>query len=91
MVARPLLSADRVAAPAVERADAFATFFAYGGRYSIEGNRLIHHVETASVQNWVGTDLVRTFELTGGRLTLLTPPVLVAGEEIVAELVWERV
>lgn len=87
---RPPLSADRVAAPAGERAEAFATFFAYGGQYTVDANRLIHHVALASVENWVGTDLVRTFALSGDRLTLRTPPVLVAGEERVTELVWER-
>lgn len=87
---RRFLSADRVAAPVGERAEAFATFFAYGGHYSVDGNRLTHQVALASVENWVGTDLVRTFELSGARLTLRTPPVLVAGEELGAELVWER-
>jgi hypothetical protein len=32
---RPLSINDRVAAPALERAEAFATMFAYAGRYTI--------------------------------------------------------
>ena len=87
---RRLLSADRIAASVGERAEAFATSFAYGGRYSVDGDRVIHHVEVASVQNWVGADLVRTFELGEGRLCLRTPSLLVGGEPRVAELVWER-
>ncbi len=68
-------------------AEAFATFFAYGGRYSLDGDRLTHHVEVASVENWVGTDLVRMLESSEGRLRLRTPPLLVSGEPRVSELV----
>ncbi|HEX6349382.1 MAG TPA: lipocalin-like domain-containing protein [Candidatus Dormibacteraeota bacterium] len=87
---RRRLSADRVAAPAEERAEAFQTFFAYGGRYSVDGDRVIHHVEVSSVENWVGTELIRGLKLDGQRLTLRTPRLLVGGEARVTELVWER-
>jgi hypothetical protein len=59
---RPL-TGDRISAPGAERAEAFATFFAYAGRYTIEGDRVTHHVDIASVPNWVGTDLVRVMML----------------------------
>src|SRR5882757_4234277 len=59
---------DRVSAPTEERGEAFATMFAYAGHYKIEGDRVTHHVEAASVQNWVNTDLVRTVKLDGNRL-----------------------
>lgn len=50
---KPLSSGDRMSASIEERAEAFATSFAYAGRYSLAGNRIIHHVEIASVENWV--------------------------------------
>jgi Lipocalin-like domain len=87
----PLSIADRIAAPAEERAEAFATFFAYGGRYSLSGNKVIHHVEISSVENWVNTDLVREFTFTGGQLTLRTPSILVNGIAQTTELIFERV
>jgi hypothetical protein len=87
----PLSGADRIASPVPERAEAFATFFAYAGRYTVSGDRVIHHVEISSVQNWVNTDLVRTLSFSGNRLTLQTPPLSVAGEVLTSELVWERV
>jgi hypothetical protein len=87
---RKPLSADRVAAPAAERAQAFATFFAYAGRYSVEGSRIRHHVEISSVQNWVGTDLVREAKIEGGRLTIRTPPVAAGGALSTNELIFER-
>lgn len=87
---RTALSGDRVSAPVDERAAAFSTFFAYAGRYSVADGRVIHHVELASVENWVGTDLVRTVERDGARLTLRTPPVSVGGEDRVTDLTWQR-
>jgi len=88
---RPLSSPDRISAPADERAEAFATFFAYAGRYSVAGDKVIHHVEIASMENWVNTDFVRLVEMDGDRLTLRTPPLPVGGEIRTSELVWERV
>ncbi|MBZ5622032.1 MAG: lipocalin-like domain-containing protein [Acidobacteriia bacterium] len=85
-----LSGADRIASPPDERATAFATFFAYGGRYTMTGNKITHHVEVASVENWVKTDLVRTIKLEGDRMTLITPPLSVGGRMQTTELVWER-
>ena len=87
---KPLSGADRIASPPDERAAAFATFFAYGGRYSVTGNKITHHVEVASVENWVNTDLVRIIKLEGDRMTLITPPLSVGGRMQTTELVWER-
>ena len=87
----PLSVPDYVAAPPNERAEAFATFGAYAGRYSLQGNQVRHHVEVASMQNLVGTDLTRTIvSLQGNRLILGTPPTLDGGKMVTVELVWER-
>ena len=90
---RPLSVDDRVAAPPQERAEAFATMLAYAGRYTFAGDKVTHHVEAASVQNWVNTDLVRAAKLQGNRLIIRTPPgALIGGVRIAgSELVWERV
>jgi len=44
----------------------------------------------ASVQNWVGTDLVRLVRLEDNKITLMTPPISVGGQIRTTELVWER-
>ena len=88
---RSRLSADRVAAPASERAEAFATFFAYGGRYTMTGDRVVHHVEIASVENWVGTELIRVVARDGDRMTLRTPPLTVGGVTRTSQLLWQRI
>lgn len=88
---RLLSGADRIAAPPAERAAAFATSFAYAGRYSLSGDTVVHHVEIATVQNWVGTELRRIVRIEGNRLTLRTPPLSVAGVVQTSELVWQRI
>jgi hypothetical protein len=87
---QPLSVADPIAAPAAERAEAFATFTAYAGRYTFDGDRLTHHVEVSLFQNWVGTDQIRFAKLQGRRLTLTTPPMAIGGEQLLVELTWER-
>ena len=87
---QPLSVADPVAAPAAERAEAFATFDAYAGRYTFDGDRVTHHVEISLFQNWAGTDQIRLAKLQGSQLTLNSQPISVGGEQLVAELVWER-
>ncbi len=83
---------DHVAAPVDERAKAFATMISYAGRYTFRGDTVTHHVEAASVQNWVNSDLLRLVKLEGDRLTLRTTPGdLVGGVQLACEeLVWER-
>jgi lipocalin-like protein len=89
---KPLSVNDRVAAPAEERAEAFATMMAYAGRYTATGDKVIHHLEVASLQNIVNTDQVRYIvKLEGNRVTLRTPPFLRGGAQITSALVWERI
>lgn len=75
---------------AEEKAEAYDTCIAYSGTYDVEANRVIHHVEVCTFQNYVGTDLVRAFEIEGNRVTLTTPPTPFGAATAVAVLVWER-
>lgn len=88
---KPLSVLDRVAAPSDERAQAFATFVAYAGRYSLEGDHLIYHVEVSSIQNWVGTDLTRIIKFDGDELSTRTLTTVKGGVQQVIELTWKRV
>jgi hypothetical protein len=88
---KPLSTPDYIAAPAEERAAAFATFTAYAGTFTLDGNRVIHHVQISSLQNRVDTDLVRTLlKLDGDQLILRTPPTLRGGVQATTVLVWQR-
>jgi len=64
---KPLSVNDFITAPVEERAQAFATFVAYAGRYTFAGDKVVHHVEVASLQNLVHTDQVRLVTLKGDR------------------------
>jgi hypothetical protein len=87
---RKPLSADRIAAPEEERAEAYSTFLSYAGRYSLKEGKVTHHVEISSYPNWAGTDLVRIIAIDGERITLTTPPISVGGKMRTTVLVWER-
>ncbi len=90
---KPLSVPDYISAPAEERAEALATFFAYAGSYVFTGDKVTHHLEAAWMQNWVNTDQVRfVVKLERNRVTLRTPPFLKGGVKLVnQELVWERI
>ena len=74
-----------------EEAQAEETYVSYCGQYDFDGDKVVHHVELSLFPNWVGVDQERLVELTGNRLTLSTPPILLRGIQQTAHLIWERV
>jgi hypothetical protein len=80
----------QVRAAAEEQAEAFKTFLAYGGRYTLREDQITHHIEVSSIQNYVNQDLVRTIRFAGDRIILVTPPTLVNGKVQSVELIWQR-
>jgi Lipocalin-like domain len=87
---KPLSIADRVAAPAEERAQAYSTFMAYAGRYIFTCDKVVTHVEVASLQNSVSTDQTRFVTLQGNRMFVRNTPMLRAGVMVNIESVWDR-
>ena len=73
-----------------EQAEAFKTFLAYGGRYTVSGDKVTHHVQISSIQTYVGKDLVRTIKFEGDQITLVTPPTRLDGKIQIVELIWQR-
>ncbi len=73
-----------------EQVEAFKTFLAYAGRYILNGDKVTHHIEVSSIQNFVDRDLVRTIKFVDDRITLTTPPTPVNGKIQTLELVWQR-
>jgi hypothetical protein len=71
----------------------FKSMVAYAGRYTVESDRVVHHVEQSWNQAWTGTDVVRFYKFDGNRLTLTTAPAPNPrdGKMSVSTLVWERV
>jgi hypothetical protein len=62
-------------------------FVAYHGTFDVDPSRsaVIHHVKAALHPAWVGTDLIRSYEFSGKRLTLT-----VDSDGAKTVLVWER-
>ena len=90
---RPLFkSGDAWRGTLEEERAAFEGYFAYTGRYTIDAarSRVTHHIEICSAPNYVGTNLERTFTVSGDRLTLRTPQRQLAGQTSSSTLVWER-
>jgi len=73
-----------------EQAEAFSTFLSYAGRYTLTGDKVTHHIEISSIQNYVDKNLVRTIKFKNDRIVLVTPPTLVNGKIQIVELVWQR-
>jgi hypothetical protein len=73
-----------------EQAEAFKSFLAYAGRYTLSGDKVSHHIEISSIQNFVGKDLVRSVKFEGDQIILVTPPTPVNGKIQIIELIWQR-
>lgn len=73
-----------------EQAEAFKTFLAYAGTYTLTGDKVTHTIEISSIQNYVHRDLVRSVQFQGERIILITPPTLVNGKVQTVELIWQR-
>jgi hypothetical protein len=87
---KPISFGAETPALQAEQAEAFKTFLAYGGRYTLNGDKVSHHIEISSIQNFVGKDLVRTVKFKGDQIVLTTPPTPVNGKIQIIELIWQR-
>jgi hypothetical protein len=75
-----------------ERAKLHKSMMAYAGTYTIDGGKVIHHVDISWNGARTGTDQVRFYELKGDTLTIRTEPNKspIDGREGVRILVWEK-
>ena len=73
-----------------EKLAAADSYVSYCGRYEMEGDSVLHHVEVAFFPNRVGTSQRRFIQLDGDSLLLTTPAMLIAGKEQVGHILWER-
>jgi hypothetical protein len=87
----PFVSGDIRASTLEEKIHAADTYFSYCGRYEIQENKIIHHVEVSSFPNLVGTDQERLFQFEDNNLILSTPPFLVDDKLQTSLVIWKRV
>jgi len=76
-----------------ERVDLYSGLIAYAGTYSIEGDKVSHHIDASWNQSWTGTTQVRQFRIDGNSLCIRTLPAKdpMTGKETSAVLVWIKV
>jgi hypothetical protein len=79
-----------IGATAEQQAEAFNTFLAYTGQYTLRGDKVTHHIEISLIQNYVDKDLVRSVKFQGDQMILVAPPTLVNGKIQTIELIWQR-
>jgi hypothetical protein len=93
MVAAVRIKPEEAALSDAEAAQLLKSMCAYAGTYSVEGNKVVHHVDISWNNAWTGADQVRFFTLEGDTLTIETAPnkSWIDGREGVGILVWERV
>jgi hypothetical protein len=88
------VSRDPALASDAEVRDAFNGYIGYYGTYTIDERKraVTHHVHGASIPNWIGSDLTRSYDFdAAGRLRLSTPPIPIGGETVEYILLWERI
>jgi hypothetical protein len=78
-----------------ERIKLHQTMAAYAGTYTLESDKVIHHVDISWNEAWTGTDQVRFYKIDGNTLTITTAPAPYTspydGRESRYVLVWEKV
>jgi hypothetical protein len=75
-----------------EKIALFDTMFAYSGAYTVESDRVVHHVDLSWNEAWSGTDQVRFCRVDEQTLTYTSTPAKnpFDGREVVHEVTYER-
>jgi hypothetical protein len=75
-----------------ERVRLYRTMISYAGTYTVDAEKVIHHVDISWNQNWTGTDQVRFYKLDGNTLTITSALAknFTDGREGRSILVWEK-
>jgi hypothetical protein len=86
-------SEDWMSGTDAEIKSAWEGVMAYYGTFEVleERGMIVHHVQGSSFPNWNGIDREQLFEFADERLKLLTLPMKMGGEQLVGQLVWQKV
>jgi len=71
----------------------FTSMAAYTGRWSIDDEKLMKHVDSAWNPSWVGTEQVRYYTFDGHTLSLRAAPIehpACPGQTVIGYLDWQR-
>ena len=92
-----VVSKDRAASAALppnndEKLRLFDSMLAYAGTYTLDSEKVVHHLDISWNQAWTGTDQVRFYRIEGRRLTITGAPAKdpYSGREIIHRIVFEK-
>ena len=92
-----VLKADRVRPTALVPTDAeklalYDSMFAYAGTYTIDAEKVVHHIDMSWNQSWTGTNQIRFVRLAGDTLTYVGAPARnpMNGRDCVHTVVFQR-
>ena len=69
------------------------TMVAYAGKFTLDADKVVHHIDVSWNQAWTGTDQVRYYHLSGDSLTITTAPYrsYQDGRQGRSVLIWKKV
>ncbi len=75
-----------------EKLALFDSMLAYAGSYTLDEEKVVHHVDASWNQAWTGTDLVRFYRLEGDALTIRGAPAvdIHTGQEVIYLIEFRR-
>ena len=76
-----------------EKIRLFDTMLAYSATYTLEGDKVVHHVDASWNPAWAGTDLIRPFTLDGDTLVISGAPSKdpTTGEEVLYRIEFTKI
>lgn len=88
---RPRLRGAWAAIADRDKAQCLDRMVAYAGRFSLQGERVLHHVEVCWIPNWEGRALIRLASFPApGRLLLRTEAASDGRPRPMQEVLWQR-
>src|SRR5499427_3359023 len=76
-----------------EKLRLFDSMLAYAGTYTLDDEKVIHHVDVSWNQAFTKTDLIRFYKLANGILTIMAGPEIdpFSGKEVIHRLEFRKV
>lgn len=87
---KPFASGLQFGGTADEKVAAYDTVLSYGGRYEVQGDTVLHHVEVSLFPNWVGQVQKRRYTLEGDQLAVAATLEAGTPESRQVVLTWKR-
>jgi hypothetical protein len=76
-----------------EKVRLFDSMISYTGTYTLDDEKVVHHLDSSWNEAWTGTDQVRFYRLDGNRLLITSPPSPdpYTGREVVHRIEFEKI